>query len=81
MLGVIGMIVGALAAHRDRLRWFLYGRPDRYSARFSSWMFGPFIDNESVASHASLIADRSPLGGNPRNYTGIKHPLYFFVKP
>ena len=41
----------------------------------------PFIVDESGALHASLIADRSPLGDNPRFYTGIKHPLNFFVKP
>src|SRR5262249_34798069 len=29
----------------------------------------PFIDDESGASHASHIADRSPLGDNPRYYT------------
>jgi hypothetical protein len=40
-----------------------------------------FIDDESGASYASHIADRSPLGDNPRYYTGIKHPLNFFVKP
>ena len=41
----------------------------------------PFINVESGASHASLIADRSPLGDNPSYYTGIKHPLCFHAKP
>jgi hypothetical protein len=41
----------------------------------------PFIDDESGALRASLIADRSPLGDNPRYYIGIKYPLNFFVKP
>ena len=38
-----------------------------------------FIDDESGASYASHIADRSPLGDNQRNR--IKHPLRFSVKP
>ena len=40
-----------------------------------------FIDDESGTACASHMADRSPPGDNPRNYTGIKHPLNFFVKP
>ena len=40
-----------------------------------------FIDDESGTPRASHLADRSPPGDNPRNYTGIKHPLDSLVKP